>query len=66
MGKKMSETINDTDTGYASVEDPLYMHRPESNETSLVFEIPNIVNEENSIIGSGQGKKPVSILSSKL
>ena len=62
----MSESINDTDTEYASVEDPLSMHRPESNEASLVFEIPNIINEENSIIGPGQGKKPVSILSDKL
>ena len=53
----MSESINDTETEYASVGDPLNMHRTASNETTLVAEIPNIINEENIIIAPGQGKK---------
>ena len=39
------------------------MHRTASNETTLVSDIPNIINDENVIIAKGQGKKPVSILS---
>ena len=42
---------------YASVEDPLNMHRTASNKTNLVSEIPNIINEENVIAAPGQGKK---------
>ena len=45
------------ETEFASVEDPLNMHRTASNETTLVFEIPSIVNEENVIIALGQRKK---------
>ena len=48
---------------YGSVEDPLNMHRTGSNETALVSQIPNIINDENVIIAPGQGKNPVSILS---
>ena len=48
---------------YGSVEDPLNKHRTGSNETALVSEIPNIINDENIIIVPGQGKNPVSILS---
>ena len=38
------------------------MHRTVSHETTLVSEIPNIINEGDVIIAPGQGKKPVSIL----
>ena len=38
------------------------MHRTASHETTLVSEIPNIINEGDVIIAPGQGKKPVSIL----
>ena len=37
------------ETEYASVEDPLSKHRTGSNETALVSEIPNIINDENVI-----------------
>ena len=60
--KKYSENRNDTKTECASVEDPLNMHRTASNETTLVSEIPNIINEQNVLIAPGQGKKTVSIL----
>ena len=60
----MTENIIDrSKTDFASVEDPLKMHRTASNEATLVSEIPNIINEENVIISPGQGKKTVSILS---
>ena len=39
------------------------MHRTASNETTLVSQIPNIINDENVIISPGQRKKIVSILS---
>ena len=38
------------------------MYRAASNETTLVSEIPNIINEENVVIAPGPGKNPVSIL----
>ena len=49
-GKEMRENINDTksETEYAPVEVPLKMHRTASNETALISEIQNTVNEENS------------------
>lgn len=40
----MSESINDTETAYASVKDPLNMHRTASNQTTLLSEIPNVIN----------------------
>ena len=54
-GKEMRENINDTEeeTEYASVEDPLNIHRIASNETTLISEIPDIINEENVIIAPG-------------
>ena len=52
-----SESINNTGTKYASVEDPQSMHRTASNEVPLISEIPNIINEENVIISPGQEKK---------
>ena len=63
--KEMTKNVNDTRsrTEFASFEDPLNMHRTASNETTLVSEIRNIIDEENVIIAPGQGKTPVSILS---
>ena len=60
----MTENINDrSETEFALVEDLLNMHRTASNETTLVSQIPNIINDENVIISPGQRKKIVSILS---
>ena len=41
------------ETEYGSVEDTLSKHRTGSNETALVSEIPNIINDENAIIAPG-------------
>ena len=63
-GKEMSKN-NDKNANEAesvSAEDPLNMHRTATNETTLISEIPNIINEKNVIIAPGQGKTPVSIL----
>ena len=49
-----TESTNDTETGYASVEDTLNMLKTAWNETTLASAIPNIINV---IIASGQGKK---------
>ena len=38
------------------------MHRVASNETALICEIPNIVEDENLIVAPGQGKTPVPIV----
>ena len=38
------------------------MYRAASNETTLLSEILNIINEKNVVIAPGQGKNPVSIL----
>ena len=63
-GEEMTENINynRSETEFTSVEDPLNMYRTASNETTLVSEIPNIINDENVIIAPAQGKTPVSIL----
>ena len=54
----MTKNINDrSETEFASVEDPLNMHKTASNETTLASEIPNIINDENIIIAAGQEKK---------
>ena len=63
-GEEMTENINyRSETEFTSIEDPLNMHRTALNETTLVSEIPNMINNENVIIVPGQGKKQVSILS---
>ena len=62
----MSENINGTrsETEIASVvENHVKMHRAASNDTTLLAEIPNIINEENVIVASEQGTTPVQILS---
>ena len=61
-GKEINKNNNEnaSEAEYASVEDPLNMHRTATNETPLISEIPNIINEENAIIVQGQGKSPVS------
>ena len=46
----MNESINDTETEYASVEDLLSMHRTALNKKTLISEISNIV------IAPGEGK----------
>ena len=63
-GEEMTENVNYNrgGTGFASVEGPLTMYRTASNETTLVSESSNIINEGNVIIALGKGKIPVSIL----
>ena len=62
----MSENTNGRrETEFISVEDPLNMHRTTSNETTLVSEIPNIINDENALTKTGQGKERLSILSNE-
>ena len=56
--KEMTKNANGrSETEFASVEDPLNIHRTASCETTLVSEIPNIINDKNVIIASGHGKK---------
>ena len=61
-GKEMNKNINYniSETEFASVEDLLNMYRTTSNETTLVSESSNIINEENVIIPPEQGKPPAS------
>ena len=53
-------TLNETENG--SVENALSMRRTMSNETVFISEIPYITNDENVVIGSGLGKKPLLFL----
>ena len=62
-GTEMSESINDTGTEYASVEDPLNTHKTTWNEVTLILEIPSIIKKENVIIAPRQGGKTVLSLS---
>lgn len=55
----MKQNMNDMEIEYASVEDSLNIQRSVSNETTLTFKIPNIINKDNV-------KKPVSNLSDEL
>ena len=63
----MRENRNDTETEYASVENPLDMHRTASNsikwDNSCFWDSKYLINEKDTIIAPGQGKKPVSIFS---
>ena len=55
--KGITENINDrSKTEFASLEDPLNIHRIASNETTLVSEILNIINDENVTTTPRQGK----------
>ena len=58
MNKNINYNISETE--FASVEDLLNMYRTTSNETTLVSESSNIINEENVIIPPEQGKPPAS------
>ena len=42
-GKEVNDTKNEIEN--ASAEDQLNMHRNASNDTTLISEIPNIINE---------------------
>ena len=42
--KQTSENRNDIEIEHASVEDPLSMHRNASNETTIISDIPNLIN----------------------
>ena len=44
------------------MDDPLNAHRAAGYETTLVPEIPRIIEDDNVIMVPGQGKTPVSIL----
>ena len=61
-GKEMSKNINDrSETEIALVDDPLNMQGTASNETTLVSEIPNIINEEKILFAPWQEKKQFQI-----
>ena len=47
---------------FESVDDPLNAHKIVGYETTLVPEIPRIIEDDNVIIAPGQGKTPVSVL----
>ena len=49
-GKETSGSINDIETEYTSVEDVINKRKPVSNETTVVTEIPNTIDDENMII----------------
>ena len=53
----MTWNANDRgETQFASVQDPLNMHIIASSETTLISEIPDIINDKNVIITPGQRK----------
>lgn len=62
LREEVSESRNDTETEYVSVEDLLNLLRTVSNIRNLISEIQNINNEENVIIALGQRKKTDLIL----
>ena len=45
-----------------SVDDPLNVHKAVGYETTLVLEIPRIIEDDNVIMAPDQGKTPVSVL----
>ena len=47
---------------FVSVDGPLNAHRAAVYETTLVPEIPRIIEDDNVIMAPGQGKTPVSVL----
>ena len=44
------------------LDDPLNLHRVAPNGTTLIPEIPGIIDEDNATITTGQDKTPLSIL----
>ena len=44
------------------LDDPLNLHRVAANETTLISEIPDIIDEGNITIAPGQGRFLLSIL----
>ena len=44
------------------LDDPLKLHRVAASETTLISEIPGIIDEDNITIAPGQGKTPLPIL----
>ena len=44
------------------MDDPLNLHRVAANETTLISEIPGIIDEDNITIAPGQGKTLLSIV----
>ena len=58
VAESIQKAIVSNETEYGSVKDTLSKHRTGLNETALVSEISNIINDENVIIAPGQGKKP--------
>ena len=46
---------------FESVDDPLNAHRAAGCETTLVPDIPRIIEDDNVIIPPGQGKTRVSV-----
>ena len=54
MNGKADDTRSKTE--FVLIEALLNMYRTASNNTALVSEIPNIIDEENVIIASGQKK----------
>ena len=67
-GNEMDKSNNENagQLEYASVEDSLNMLRIAINETTLISESPNIINEENVMIAPGQGKSPDAIFGDEL
>lgn len=53
----MSKSKNDNETQNCLGENPLSINRTSSDETTLISEIPNIINQEKLIATSGQGEK---------
>lgn len=58
----VTEKVIQNEPLFTFTEDPLNMHWPVSNETTLVSEVPVIFDKKNKIIAPGQGKKPLSVL----
>ena len=50
VAESIQKAIVSNETEYGSVEDTLSKHRTGLNETALVSEISNIINDENVII----------------
>lgn len=64
MGKILNNTRKQTE--FNSAENPLNMQGTVSSEKLVVFDIANIIDEENVIIASGRKELPVSILSTSI